>query len=116
MRWLDFIRSQDFYAGVPVCLICPVWPESLPRTLLEQICAGCATIYSTAGGIPEMTGVFQPMAMYQRNKHRLLAELILMGISEAARWKKCKPLRADFAERFTPETTREYLEMYSTGS
>ena len=35
VQWLGFAKSADFYAGVDVCLISSVWPEPLPRTLIE---------------------------------------------------------------------------------
>jgi glycosyltransferase involved in cell wall biosynthesis len=114
VKWLGFAKSQDFYAGVDVCLISSVWPEPLPRTLIEAISAGRATICSTAGGIPEISGFSNKIGMYEPSDYRRLSELMLQGIQEAARWKKSQPPRPDFAEKFTPETiTREYLEMYS---
>ena len=117
VQWLGFAKSADFYAGVDVCLISSVWPEPLPRTLIEGIGAGKATICSTAGGIPEISGFSNLIGMYQPSDHRELAGLMLKGIDEAARWKKSLPPRPDFAEKFTPETiTREYLEMYSADS
>ncbi|MBR1195451.1 glycosyltransferase family 4 protein [Bradyrhizobium sp. AUGA SZCCT0240] len=117
VKWLGFAKSQDFYAGIDVCLISSVWPEPLPRTLIEGISAGRATICSTAGGIPEISGFSNLIGMYQPSDHRELAGLMLKGIDEAARWKKSLPPRPDFAEKFTPETiTREYLEMYSADS
>jgi glycosyltransferase involved in cell wall biosynthesis len=117
VKWLGFAKSHDFYAGVDVCLISSVWPEPLPRTLIEGISAGRATICSTAGGIPEISEFSNLIGMYEPHDHRGLAELMLKGISEAARWKKSLPPRQDFAEKFTPETiTRKYLEMYSTDS
>ena len=117
VKWLGFAKSRDFYAGIDVCLISSVWPEPLPRTLIEGISAGRATICSTAGGIPEISGFSNLIGMYEPNDHRGLAELMLKGISEATRWKKSLPPRSDFAEKFTPETiTREFLEIYSTDS
>jgi glycosyltransferase involved in cell wall biosynthesis len=117
VKWLGFAKSKDFYAGVDVCLISSVWPEPLPRTLIEGISAGRATICSTAGGIPEISGFSNLIGLYEPSDHRRLSELMLKGIEEAARWKSSQPPRADFAEKFTPETiTRQYLEMYSTGT
>ncbi|UFW88729.1 glycosyltransferase family 4 protein [Bradyrhizobium barranii] len=114
VQWLGFTKSADFYAGVDVCLISSVWPEPLPRTLIEGIGAGKATICSTAGGIPEISEFSNLIGKYEPNDHRRLAELMQKATREPARWKKNAPARSDFAEKFTPETiTRQYLEMYT---
>lgn len=114
VQWLGFTKSADFYAGVDVCLISSVWPEPLPRTLIEGIGAGKATICSTAGGIPEISEFSNLVGKYEPHDHRRLAELMQEAIRQADRWKKSSPARPDFAEKFTPETiTRQYLEMYT---
>ena len=114
IQWLGFTKSADFYAGVDVCLISSVWPEPLPRTLIEAIGAGKATICTTAGGIPEISEFSNLVGKYEPHDHRRLAELMQEAIRQTALWKKTSPARPDFAEKFTPETiTRQYLEMYA---
>lgn len=114
VQWLGFTKSADFYAGVDVCLISSVWPEPLPRTLIEAIGAGKATICSTAGGIPEISEFSNLVGKYEPHDYRRLAELMQEAIRQADRWKKSSPARPDFAKKFTPETiTRQYLEMYT---
>ncbi|BAL78840.1 glycosyltransferase family 4 protein [Bradyrhizobium cosmicum] len=114
VQWLGFAKSADFYAAVDVCLISSVWPEPLPRTLIEAIGAGKATICSTAGGIPEISEFSNIVGKYEPHDHRRLAELMQETIRQADRWKKNSPPRPDFATKFTPETiTRQILEMYT---
>ncbi|QDP24375.1 glycosyltransferase family 4 protein [Bradyrhizobium cosmicum] len=114
VQWLGFAKSADFYAGIDVCLISSVWPEPLPRTLIEGIGAGKATICSTAGGIPEISEFSNLVGKYEPHDHRGLAELMQEAIRQTARWKMSAPARPDFAEKFTPETiTRQILEMYA---
>ena len=59
VEWLGFTKASNFYAGIDVCLVSSVWPEPLPRTLIESINAGRATICSTAGGNSGDFGVLQ---------------------------------------------------------
>lgn len=114
IEWLGFTRSRDFYAGVDVCLVSSVWPEPLPRTLIESITAGRATICSTAGGIPEISGFSNMIGSYEPADYRRLAELMKKAIDETSRWKNVQPARQDFADQVTPEAiTRQYLQVYS---
>jgi len=113
IEWLGFTRAHDFYAGIDVCLVSSVWPEPLPRTLIESISAGRATICSTAGGIPEISGMSALIGSYEPNDHRGLADLMLRAINAPEQWKKVHPVQPGFAQQFAPETIGgQYLEIY----
>lgn len=117
IKWLGFAKPTEFYSAVDVCLISSVWPEPLPRTLIESINAGRATICSTAGGIPEISHFSTSLGSYEPSDFRKLAELMTQAISEAPKWKKSFPPPPDFAASFTPEAvTRQYFEVYSEGA
>lgn len=114
IEWLGFAKSRDFYAGVDVCLISSVWPEPLPRTLIESISAGRATICSTAGGIPEISIFSNLIGTYKPNDFHGLAQLMKNAIDETARWKKSHAPRPEFADRFAPKAiVQQYEEIYS---
>lgn len=114
IKWLGFLKSADFYSAVDVCLISSVWPEPLPRTLIESINAGRATICSTAGGIPEISHFSTSLGSYEPSDVNKLAELMRKAISETPNWKKTFPPRPEFATSFTPEAvTGRYLQVYS---
>ena len=100
-----------------VCLISSVWPEPLPRTLIESINAGRATICSTAGGIPEILHFSTALGSYEPSDFHKLAELMKQAISEAPKWKQTFPPPPDFAASFTPEAvTGQYLDVYLEGT
>ncbi len=114
IEWLGFAKSRDFYAGVDVCLISSVWPEPLPRTLIESISAGRATICSTAGGIPEISDLSSLIGSYEPRDHHKLADLMNKAIAEASRWKKAQPPQPDFTDKFSPAAiVGGYLELYA---
>ncbi|MBR1194048.1 glycosyltransferase family 4 protein [Bradyrhizobium sp. AUGA SZCCT0169] len=117
IEWLGFTKAANFYASIDVCLVSSVWPEPLPRTLIESINAGRATICSTAGGIPEISGFSNMVGSYEPNNFRQLAELMVKAVNDTTRWKMTQPLQQDFADKFSPESvTRQYMEVYSAGS
>lgn len=114
VEWLGFTKPQEFYATIDVCLVSSVWPEPLPRTLLESISAGRATICSTAGGIPEISGMSALIGSYEPRDHRRLAELMTKAIQEASRWRKHHIVPPELREKFSPDfIAREYSELYS---
>lgn len=117
IEWLGFASSREFYSNVDVCLISSVWPEPLPRTLIESISAGRATICSTAGGIPEISQFSNMIGSYEPYDFRRLAELMSEGIREADRWRMLQPPRPGLSTKFAPEAiTQEYLQVYSAGN
>jgi glycosyltransferase involved in cell wall biosynthesis len=114
VEWLGFTNARDFYASIDVCLVSSVWPEPLPRTLIESINAGRATICSTAGGIPEISGFSNLVGSYEPHDHRGLSELMIKAINERDSWKINQPPQSGFADKFSPEAiTRQYQEVYS---
>jgi glycosyltransferase involved in cell wall biosynthesis len=117
IEWLGFTKAANFYASIDVCLVSSVWPEPLPRTLIESINAGRATICSTAGGIPEISGFSNMVGSYEPNNFRQLAELMVKAVNDTTRWKMAQPLQSDFADKFSPDSvTRQYMEVYSAGN
>jgi glycosyltransferase involved in cell wall biosynthesis len=114
IEWLGFTKAANFYASIDVCLVSSVWPEPLPRTLIESINAGRATICSTAGGIPEISGFSNMVGSYEPDNFRQLADLMMKAVSDTSKWKTTQPLQSDFAEKFSPDSvTRQYMEVYS---
>lgn len=120
VEWLGFVSQREFFATIDVCLVSSVWPEPLPRVLLESIGAGRATICSTAGGIPEISAMSALIGSYEPHDYRQLAELMTRAIQEASRWKQRHAVRADLVERFSPGfVATQYLDLYTgrnTGS
>jgi glycosyltransferase involved in cell wall biosynthesis len=117
VEWLGFAKSAEFYASIDICLVSSVWPEPLPRTLIESINAGRATICSTAGGIPEIAGFSNLIGSYEPNDHKRLGELMLKAVNERAQWKIARPPQPDFTERFSADSvTGQYLDVYLDNS
>lgn len=113
--WLGFTRGQDFYAAIDVCVVSSVWPEPLPRTLIESMEAGRPTICSTAGGIPEISDMSALIGSYEPNDYQGLAALMMKAIGESRRWKETHPMQPSFAEKFSPDAiVNQYLELYTS--
>jgi len=105
---------QLHYREASVAVVSSVWPEPLPRTLIESINAGRATICSTAGGIPEISGFSNMVGAYEPDNFSQLADLMMKAVSDSSKWKMTQPLQSDFAQKFSPDSvTRQYMEVYS---
>jgi glycosyltransferase involved in cell wall biosynthesis len=76
IQWLGFVKPGEFYSSIDVTVISSIWPEPLPRTLIESIAAGRATICSTAGGIPEIAELSRLVGVYAPTDASALAALM----------------------------------------
>jgi len=76
IEWLGFVRSDDFFAAVDVTLVSSIWHEPLPRTLIESIAHGRATICAEAGGIPEIAHLSDLIGTYAPTDAVALAALM----------------------------------------
>ena len=115
IEWLGFTRPADFYAGVDVCLISSIWPEPLPRTLIESIGAGRATICSTAGGIPEIAEHSALIGMYEPRDGKRLADLMISAMEQPDRWRGSHPASDEVLKMFSAETiATAHLDIYAS--
>jgi glycosyltransferase involved in cell wall biosynthesis len=113
IEWVGFTRPAEFYASIDVCLVSSVWPEPLPRTLIESIGAGRATICSTAGGIPEIAEQSALIGMYEPRDHGRLAELMTTAMIDRDRWQGSHPASDDVRRMFSAETIAQaHLDIY----
>ncbi|WP_248311553.1 glycosyltransferase family 4 protein [Bosea sp. ASV33] len=113
IEWLGFTRPAEFYASIDVCLVSSVWPEPLPRTLIESIGAGRATICSTAGGIPEIAEQSALIGTYAPRDHARLAELMATAINDRAKWRGSHPASQEVRQMFSADTiARAHMDIY----
>jgi glycosyltransferase involved in cell wall biosynthesis len=113
IEWVGFTSPAAFYASIDVCLVSSVWPEPLPRTLIESIGAGRATICSTAGGIPEIAEQSALIGMYEPRDDQRLSELMATAIADAPRWCGSHPASQEVRQMFSADTIAQaHLDIY----
>lgn len=88
IEWLGFFDSAAFYRSIDVALISSVWPEPLPRTLIESLGNGLGVICSDAGGIPEIADLGRRSLTYPAKDAAALAAAMLVALENAQEWRK----------------------------
>ncbi|MEG8037852.1 glycosyltransferase family 4 protein [Sphingomonas sp. LR60] len=87
IEWLGFLPAGDFYRAIDTVLIASVWPEPLPRTLIEALSYGLSAICAEAGGIPEIADLAAHAITYQPTDIDALATAMETALADAARWR-----------------------------
>jgi glycosyltransferase involved in cell wall biosynthesis len=113
IEWLGFIRAQDFYPAIDVTLVASLWPEPLPRTLIETFAYGRSAICARSGGTPEIAGLGTTVEMYSPEDAKELAEIMDSALMTPTRWREGGFRDADSQRAFLEETVRNmYRSVY----
>ncbi|KZX53896.1 hypothetical protein A3711_02855 [Erythrobacter sp. HI00D59] len=76
VEWLGFVRTEQFYPMIDTLVIPSIWPEPMPRTLIEAAAARVPAIVSDAGGSAEVAAMFPSARVYSsQDVAALTAEL-----------------------------------------
>jgi glycosyltransferase involved in cell wall biosynthesis len=87
IEWLGFAQADAFYRTIDVVLIASVWPEPLPRTLIESLSYRLSVICSSAGGIPEIADLARKSISYDAMDAGALAQAMTVAIDDKADWR-----------------------------
>ncbi|MDR6788107.1 glycosyltransferase involved in cell wall biosynthesis [Sphingomonas sp. BE138] len=87
IEWLGFSQAADFYRAIDTVLISSVWPEPLPRTLIEALSYGLSAICAEAGGIPEIADLAAHAITYQPTDVEALAAAMDTALGDAEAWR-----------------------------
>jgi glycosyltransferase involved in cell wall biosynthesis len=87
IEWLDHTDADAFYRSVDVLLMASIWPEPLPRTLIEALAHGLPAICAEAGGIPEIAGLAARTISYPPTDVAALAAAMTEAIRDKTDWR-----------------------------
>jgi len=87
VEWLGPVEAGAFYRSIDVLIVPSLWPEPLPRTLVEGAAHGCAVIAAASGGIPEVAGVARRSMLYRADDPGALAEELRGVIDAPSGWR-----------------------------
>jgi glycosyltransferase involved in cell wall biosynthesis len=111
--WLDFVDPHRFYNDIDTCLIASVWPEPLPRTLIESFAYGRSVICSDAGGIPEIASLGPVSLTYPRNDATALAHAMNLAVLNRDLWRLQGRPHPNAMKQFAETSVAErYLSLY----
>ena len=111
IEWLGFVPIQPFLEGLDLMMIPSIWPEPMPRTLIEAMAMRLPVLVSDGGGSPEVAEMYSGAQLYQRRDIEGLATLLKTAIAEPP----ARPVAdRDVLETFTVERlTANYLQAYA---
>ena len=97
-----------------VLIIGSTWPEPLPRTMIESLARGTPTLYSDAGGTPEI-GPMAPLAeMYAKDDPEALATQIRRALADPVAWRARRSADPALLEQFSEGAVAgRYIALYS---
>jgi glycosyltransferase involved in cell wall biosynthesis len=114
IEWLGFASSADFYRSIDVALISSVWPEPLPRTLIESLGNGLGVICSDAGGIPEIADLGLHSLTYPAKDAVALAVAMRVALDNPEGWREGGLKDADALKVFSEgEVIAQYRQAYA---
>ena len=112
--WMGFVKADAFYDSIDVLIIGSTWPEPLPRTMIESLARGTPTLYSDAGGTPEI-GPMAPLAeMYAKDDPEALATQIRRALADPVAWRARRSADPALLEQFSEGAVAgRYIALYS---
>lgn len=115
IAFAGFIQPKDFFDKIDVMIAPSIWPEPLPRTILESYAAGVGALGSKSGGIPDLIGSDNTDWLFEPGNAVELAQKMLALMTKG---RPSLPSRLDF-EHVLVETTPKvvatrYLDLYRT--
>ena len=119
IEWLGFAQAGDFYRSIDTVLIASVWPEPLPRTLIEALSFNLSAICADAGGIPEIADLARHSITYAPTDVDALAAAMETALADTAAWRAGGLRQPDalgwFAEdRIVAENRAAYADAIAT--
>ena len=79
--WLGFVPIRPFLDGLDLMVIPSIWPEPMPRTLIEAMAHRLPVFVSDAGGSPEVAAMYDGAKLYPKRETGALARLLAETIA-----------------------------------
>lgn len=87
IEWLGFVAADRYYPEIDVAVIASIWPEPLPRTMIEALNYDRSILCARAGGIPELISMGKVVRSYDPYSVSELAKLMDEALANPALWK-----------------------------
>lgn len=76
IEWLGFMAPDDIYPRLDTLVIPSIWPEPMPRTLIEAMAYRLNVVVSDAGGAHEVAAQYAGAKVYPREDVDALSALL----------------------------------------
>lgn len=111
--FLGFVPPKEFFDSIDVLVVPSIWPEPLPRTILESYAMGVPALGSRSGGIPDLIGHHNDAWLFEPDNAEMLASRLSALIAAP---RESLPGTEDFRhvlEQTTPAIVAEkYQQLY----
>ncbi|MBB3990392.1 glycosyltransferase family 4 protein [Croceicoccus naphthovorans] len=112
VAWPGFVPIDRFFAELDLIVIPSIWPEPMPRVLIEAMAAGLPVIVSDAGGSAEVAGLYPHARLYDRGDVGALTGALQDAIRQGP--KRHRPSKALLARFSVERLVDDYLDAYRT--
>ena len=110
VEWLGFVPIRPFLESIDLMIIPSIWPEPMPRTLIEAMAHRLPVLVSDAGGSPEVAAMYDGARIYPSRDVDTLAELLADAVASAP---PTPSVDSSVLETFSVERlTQNYIAAY----
>jgi glycosyltransferase involved in cell wall biosynthesis len=109
VEFVGFKKPKEFFEDIDVLVVPSIWPEPLPRTILESYAVGTPAIGARSGGIPDLIGATNDQWLFAPgNADELAARMAAI----LAKPRSSLPRKSDFAHVLSDTTPQLVAEKY----
>lgn len=109
VEFMGFVDPKVFFDSIDVLVVPSIWPEPLPRTILESYAMGVPALGSRSGGIPDLIGIDNHDWLFDPDDAEQLAERLHALIAAP---RDSLPGREDFQKVLKQTTPAVVADKY----
>lgn len=112
--FLGFMDPKEFFSRIDALIVPSIWPEPLPRTVLESYAMSIPVIGSNSGGIPDLLELVDPDLIFKAGDSRSLARVMQQFMKRDRQSLYAKTRYQRVLDETTPEVVaKRYIDIYS---
>ncbi len=113
VHYLGFVPPTELFRRIDVLVVPSLWPEPLPRTIIEAYGHGVPVVGSDRGGIPEVIDEGVTGFVFSPDRPGHLRDVLFSLSGDGSRLAALRSGAAERSREFAPDTVvTRYLEVY----
>jgi len=114
VEYLGFVKPTELFRRIDVLVVPSLWPEPLPRTIIEAYAHGVPVVGSDRGGIPEVIAEGVTGFVFSPDRPGHLRDVLASLLGDRERLAALRRGAAERSAEFLPgNVVARYLEVYA---